>query len=216
MLTNTNNSKLPTSIINLGNKQQLQHHNTANTVAQTQHQIPPRYQPPPQPHGGILKNFGLKPPVSYYPSDINAPHLNIKYPPEVPKLTNIYLPEGIKSSGIPNSSRLIPPRATGVRTTAGGVIGGARPRTQSEDDFLSRPPQSTQTQQQQQHQLQQQQQQQHQQQLQHQQQQQQQQEMLKFVRKSDSEPSPNSTGSGPTSNSNPSRLSVEQNRHFQV
>ncbi|SPP79566.1 putative uncharacterized protein DDB_G0271606 isoform X1 [Drosophila guanche] len=43
------------------------------------HSIPPRYQPPPQPGTGILK-----------------PHLPIKYPPDIPQLSNIYIPDSLK------------------------------------------------------------------------------------------------------------------------
>ncbi|XP_017024510.1 uncharacterized protein Ccdc85 [Drosophila kikkawai] len=43
------------------------------------HSIPPRYQPPPQPGTGILK-----------------PHLPIKYPPDIPQLSSIYIPDSIK------------------------------------------------------------------------------------------------------------------------
>ncbi|KAH8285781.1 hypothetical protein KR018_003330 [Drosophila ironensis] len=43
------------------------------------HSIPPRYQPPPQPGTGILK-----------------PHLPLKYPPDIPQLSNIYIPDSIK------------------------------------------------------------------------------------------------------------------------
>nr|AAL28406.1 GM03282p [Drosophila melanogaster] len=43
------------------------------------HSIPPRYQPPPQPATGILK-----------------PHLPLKYPPDIPQLSSIYIPDSIK------------------------------------------------------------------------------------------------------------------------
>ncbi|ALC38600.1 CG17265 [Drosophila busckii] len=46
------------------------------------HCIPPRYQPPPQPAtggGGILK-----------------PHLPLKYPPDIPQLSSIYIPDSLK------------------------------------------------------------------------------------------------------------------------
>ncbi|EDV99382.1 GH13821 [Drosophila grimshawi] len=45
------------------------------------HSIPPRYQPPPQPGPG---------------SGILKPHLPLKYPPDIPQLTSIYIPDSVK------------------------------------------------------------------------------------------------------------------------
>lgn len=76
------------------------------------HTIPPRYQPPPQPSSGILKHLsGGK--SSYYPTtsslDLSVPHFNIKYPPDIPKLSSVYVPESIKAQG--NPSRFVQQRA---------------------------------------------------------------------------------------------------------
>ncbi|XP_055849349.1 coiled-coil domain-containing protein 85C [Episyrphus balteatus] len=73
------------------------------------HTIPPRYQPPPQPSSGILKHLsGGK--STYYPTtslDLNS-HFNIKYPPDIPKLSSVYVPDSIKAQG--NPSRFIQQR----------------------------------------------------------------------------------------------------------
>lgn len=62
--------------------------------------IPPKYQPPPQPlSGGILKHLSTATPKQYYSAnyfvgDLATPdELNIKYPPDIPKLSTIYIPE---------------------------------------------------------------------------------------------------------------------------
>lgn len=72
--------------------------------------IPPRYQPPPQPSSGILKHLsGGK--SAYYPTsslELSVPHFNIKYPPDIPKLSSVYVPESIKAQG--NPSRFIQQR----------------------------------------------------------------------------------------------------------
>ncbi|XP_016987699.2 putative mediator of RNA polymerase II transcription subunit 26 [Drosophila rhopaloa] len=80
---------------------QLQHHHQQQQQHQQQslrspqlkapapaHSIPPRYQPPPQPATGILK-----------------PHLPLKYPPDIPQLSSIYIPESIKQQ---QQSRYLP------------------------------------------------------------------------------------------------------------
>lgn len=57
--------------------------------------IPPKYQPPPQPllSGGILKHLS-KHSANYFVGDLSTPdELNIKYPPDIPKLSTIYIPE---------------------------------------------------------------------------------------------------------------------------
>jgi hypothetical protein len=200
------NSKL------VGHQTQTQQHQNQ----QLQHPLPPRYQPPPQPPGGILKHIqqpstnGSKPiPTLIYPSEVNGTHLNIKYPPEVPKLTSVYLSENFRTS------RIVPPR-TNLRLSNGIPISTQHtnqsvPQQQQHQPLptLHRLPseeeQHTNRLLQTQQQSQQQQQQQHQQQL------HQQQEMLKFVRKPESDPSstPNSSTSG--------RITADQqNRHFQV
>ncbi|KAL5293425.1 CCDC85C.2 family protein [Megaselia abdita] len=63
--------------------------------------IPPKYQPPPQPllsAGGILKQHLSTPKpyfsANYFVGDLTTPdELNIKYPPDIPKLSSIYIPE---------------------------------------------------------------------------------------------------------------------------
>ncbi|XP_062705665.1 coiled-coil domain-containing protein 85C-A [Aedes albopictus] len=84
-------------------------------------QIPPRYQPPPQPPGGILKHIvhnGGAPPLARsstvpsiaYTSDLNGgSHHHLKFPPEIPKTTGLYIPENLKHQLIP--SRLAVPRS---------------------------------------------------------------------------------------------------------
>ncbi|EDW75884.2 uncharacterized protein Dwil_GK14960, partial [Drosophila willistoni] len=49
------------------------------------HSIPPRYQPPPQPSSGNVGSSGIL-----------KPHLPIKYPPDIPQLSAIYIPDSIK------------------------------------------------------------------------------------------------------------------------
>jgi hypothetical protein len=161
------------------------------------------HHPPPQPPGGILKHIpqpvtnggGPKTtiPTLIYPSELSAPHLNIKYPPEVPKLTSVYLSENFRTS------RIVPPRSN--LRLSNGLAAQPSPPQQHQQRILSEEEQQhnnrlLQTQQQQQQQ---------------QQHQQQQQEMLKFVRKPESDPSstPNSSASGRIT-------SDQQNRHFQV
>ncbi|KAH8353249.1 hypothetical protein KR084_009795, partial [Drosophila pseudotakahashii] len=58
------------------------------------HSIPPRYQPPPQPATGILK----------------PPHLPLKYPPDIPQLSSIYIPDSIKQQ---QQSRYLPHQTGG-------------------------------------------------------------------------------------------------------
>lgn len=159
MSTTSNiNSKLPTSLSNKQHPQPQQPHHhqqppplTVQHPQQKQHQNnilnpvlhqqsaqqqPPRYQPPPQP--GILKHISggsTKVPVSnFYQSEVS--HLNIKYPPEVPKLATIYLPEGIKNSG--GSSRIVPPRSSQLRLSGGSSSGQNHNRIQTEEEYLQR------------------------------------------------------------------------------
>ncbi|XP_058814957.1 coiled-coil domain-containing protein 85C-like [Topomyia yanbarensis] len=84
-------------------------------------QIPPRYQPPPQPPGGILKhinhNGGAPPlarsstvPIIAYPTDLNGiTHHHLKFPPEIPKSSGLFIPENLKHQL--NPSRLAVPRS---------------------------------------------------------------------------------------------------------
>lgn len=64
--------------------------------------IPPKYQPPPQfgqknLSGGILKHLSTPKQfysANYFVGDLATPdELNIKYPPDIPKLSTIYIPE---------------------------------------------------------------------------------------------------------------------------
>lgn len=165
------------------------------------HSVPPRYQPPPQPTSGILKRntspsksgiptFGQG---SHPPEAINLPsaHLNIKYPPEVPKLASVYIPDSIRSTG--NPSRIATARTLqSSRPSQGGSSQGSPQgpatgaRSSSEDEPQRQP-----------------------------------QEMLKFVRKSDTESvgsaSASSGAAHPSTSSNVMRMpATEQNRHLQA
>lgn len=93
--------------------------NLKNSINLQQHQpLPPRYQPPPQiPNGGILKHIPgsgnqskTSVPTLIYPSELN-PHLNLKYPPDIPKLSQIHIPDNLKGQ-----SRLIQPQRTRFST----------------------------------------------------------------------------------------------------
>lgn len=81
--------------------------------SQKQHLGPPRYQPPPPPGGSILKHVSPQrsgiPTLfhhSAHTAEANA-HLNLKFPQEVPRLTNVYIPE---RSG-PHPSRIATARS---------------------------------------------------------------------------------------------------------
>lgn len=204
MSTNTNNHKLSGNINSLSNKHQLppttqpqpQQQQTNSTVQGSQNQqqtIPPRYQPPPQP-GGILKNIPSSKTVSsYYNSEQNSgPQL--KYPPDVPKVAAVYIPESVRTA----NPKAIPSRLPNYRHSTGQVLSQPQQITQHTQIQIHQPPLQQNSrlisEENQNHR-----------------QPQQSQEMLKFVRKPESE-----TNSGVPTNSNAGRLSVEQNRHLQV
>lgn len=196
MSTNSNIHKLTSNIGNITSKNPPHHKIITPTNQSNSHStksahfsVPPRYQPPPHPPGGILKhipiasatttinNNATTKPVStaYQTEPTSIPHLNIKYPPEVPKLTTVYIPEGVRGS-----TRSALPRPSNHRQTAGGQ---QHHRYSLEEEHLLR--------------------------LQnHNHQSVQPTEMLKFVRKSDTEAAANAA-------SNAARL-TEQNRHLQV
>lgn len=102
----------PTAAPHLPNSQlhnQQQRPSKGGIGIEPAHTIPPRYQPPPQPSIGILKHLsGGK--SSYYPTslDLSVSHINIKYPPDIPKLSSVHVPETIKAQS--NSSRFIQQR----------------------------------------------------------------------------------------------------------
>lgn len=90
-------------------------HQKNHGVPQSQKQQlgPPRYQPPPPPNGSILKNVSPQrsgiPTLSYQQAghtvDTN-PHLSLKFPQEVPKLTNICIPPDRSNSRIATTRTL--------------------------------------------------------------------------------------------------------------
>lgn len=200
MSTNTNNHKLSGNINSLSNKHQLppttqpqpqQHQTNINSTVQNQQQIiPPRYQPPPQPPGGILKNIPSSKTVSsYYTSEQNGgPQL--KYPPDVPKVAAVYIPESVRTA----NPKVIPSRLPNYRHSTGQVL--SQPQQQHTQIQIHQPPLQQNTrlisEENQNHR-----------------QPQQSQEMLKFVRKPENE-------TGVPTNANAGRLSAEQNRHLQV
>lgn len=203
------------------NAYNLQALKAANHLKAPAHSIPPRYQPPPQPTGnqaGILKHintlrcggaesaetFGQRQSSTggskqLATSNFETTHFNLKYPPDIPQLSPVYIPDSLKLNG--GSGRYLPSHQTSLaqRQTA-RLAGGA---TNSQYFYSS----------------QQQQQQQYRQQQVEQQQQQHQQDMLKFVRKSDQDhPSPNAsiTSSAAAVPTGTNRLTAEQNRQLQV
>lgn len=195
------NHKLSGNINSLSNKhqtpttqpqpqQQLTNINSTVQGSQNQQQtIPPRYQPPPQPPGGILKNIPSSKTVSsYYTSEQNSgPQL--KYPPDVPKVAAVYIPESVRTA----NPKSIPSRLPNYRHSTGQVLSQPQQITQHTQIQIHQPPQNSRlTEENQNHR-------------------QQSQEMLKFVRKPEGE-----TNSGVPTNSNAGRLSAEQNRHLQV
>lgn len=174
-----------------------------NLQKSLQHTVPPRYQPPPQPPGGILKHIpnsksGI-PTLNHHSPDSNpASHLNIKYPPEVPKLTTIYIPDSVRNTG--NPSRIATSRTSQHHRQSLG--NGQQQLTPPQQQQQQPSPQSirlaSDEEQQSSGRL-------------------QQQEMLKFVRKSESDTVGNSTNANPSTSSNVVRIPAsEQNRHFQV
>ncbi|KAG4081133.1 hypothetical protein HA402_011978 [Bradysia odoriphaga] len=207
MSTNTNNHKIAGNINSLSNKHQLpptsqpqpQHHQSTNlssAVQGTQNQqqtIPPRYQPPPQPPGGILKNIPSSKTVSsYYTSEQSNGPQQLKYPPDVPKVAAVYIPESVRSA----NPKVIPSRLPNYRHSTGHVLSQPQQITQHTQIQIHQPPQQQNSRlisdENQNHR-----------------QSQQSQEMLKFVRKPENETSV-------ATNSNTGRLSAEQNRHLQT
>lgn len=206
MSTNTNQHKLSGNINSLSNKHQLppttqpqlqQQTNINSAVKASQNQqqiIPPRYQPPPQPPGGILKNIPSSKTVSssYYTSEQNnGPQL--KYPPDVPKVAAVYIPESVRTA----NPKVIPSRLPNYRHSTGQVLSQPQQIAQHTQIQIHQPPvqqNSRLSEENQNHR-----------------QPQQSQEMLKFVRKPENE-----ANSGIPTNPNAGRLSAEQNRHLQV
>lgn len=205
MSTNTNNHKLTGNINSLSNKHQLpptsqpqaqqhQPNTLGSTVQGTQNQqlsIPPRYQPPPQPSGGILKNIpSSKTASSHFTGEQSNGPQQLKYPPDVPKVAAVYIPDSVRSA----NPKVIPSRLPNYRHSTGQVLAQPQqisPHTQIQ---IHQPPLQQNSRlisdENPNHR-------------------QQSQEMLKFVRKPENE-------TGVTTNSNTGRLSAEQNRHLQV
>ncbi len=112
--------------------------NLKNSINLQQHQqLPPRYQPPPQiSNGGILKHIPgsgnqtkSSVPTLINPSELN-PHLNIKYPPDIPKLSQIHIPDNLKVQ-----SRLLPPQRT--RFSTGNIPATSQNSVQSANNHRS-------------------------------------------------------------------------------
>lgn len=155
---------------------------------------PPRYQPPPQPSSGILKH--LPNPKSGIPTFHHSPEFNqlnklteLKYPPEVPKLATVHIPDSVRNNNNNNPSRIATSK----------TLQQNRQTLNSQHSIQSQPsPQNIRlVAEEEQANL-----------------RSQQQEMLKFVRKTE----PDSVNSIPGSSNNVLRISAtaEQNRHFQV
>lgn len=204
MSTNTNNHKLTGNINSLSNKHQLpptsqpqpqQHQptNLGSTVQCTQNQqlsVPPRYQPPPQPSGGILKNIpSNKTASSHYTGEQSNGPQQLKYPPDVPKVATVYIPESVRSA----NPKVIPSRLPNYRHSTGQVLSQPQQITQHTQIQIHQPPLQQNSRLISEENL---------------NHRQQSQEMLKFVRKPENE-------TGVTANSNTGRLSAEQNRHLQ-
>lgn len=189
----------------------LQTLKSTNNLKAPAHSIPPRYQPPPQPKSnsnpttGILKNLNTQrlssssksTYPSYFTSESSGIHLNnLKYPPDIPQLSSIFIPDSLKNPQ--NSSRYLQQRQQNNHQTQLQQ----RLRNVVQTTSNGQTPQQHQTtescqQQQPQHQ----------------------QDMLKFVRKTDQDhPSPNAsvTSSGAGTIQPPAgRLTAEQNRQLQ-
>lgn len=105
-ITHSNHHTQIPSHLQLQQQQQQQQklHGIPSIISQSQKQHlrqPPSYHPPPPP-GSILKNISpqrsgiptlnYQNPSTHQTADTNA-HLNLKFPQEVPKLTNIYIPD---------------------------------------------------------------------------------------------------------------------------
>lgn len=216
MSKNSNNHKISSNIVNqLNTKHQTIQPSTNSHIqptiqsqqphTQAHYSVPPRYQPPPQPPGGILKNIPSSKTVSSGFADTHTVqgHINLKYPPEVPKLTTVYIPDGVRTVSSSSSKNNVPQRPLNNHRQYHQQANSQIPQHQQqqqqqhrlslEEDQLNRLQAvsgGTQV-------------------IQHQQQ-----DMLKFVRKTDSEAS---AATGASSNSAAqARLSAEQNRHLQV
>nr|XP_014102789.1 putative mediator of RNA polymerase II transcription subunit 26 [Bactrocera oleae]XP_036225963.1 putative mediator of RNA polymerase II transcription subunit 26 [Bactrocera oleae]XP_036225964.1 putative mediator of RNA polymerase II transcription subunit 26 [Bactrocera oleae]XP_036225965.1 putative mediator of RNA polymerase II transcription subunit 26 [Bactrocera oleae]XP_036225966.1 putative mediator of RNA polymerase II transcription subunit 26 [Bactrocera oleae] len=204
------------------NAYNLQALKAANHLKAPAHSIPPRYQPPPQPAGnqaGILKHintlrsggaesaetFGQRQSATggskqLASANFDTTHFNLKYPPDIPQLSPVYIPDSLKLNS--GSARYLPTQQTSLaqRQTARLAGGATNPQ------YFYNTQQHQQQYRQQQAEQQQQQQQQH------------QQDMLKFVRKSDQDhPSPNAsiTSSAAAVPTGTTRLTAEQNRQLQ-
>ncbi|TMW54791.1 hypothetical protein DOY81_000024 [Sarcophaga bullata] len=188
----------------------LQTLKSTNNLKAPAHSIPPRYQPPPQPKSnsnpttGILKNLNTQRSPSssksthpsYFSSESSGIHLNnFKYPPDIPQLSSIFIPDSLKSPQ--NSSRYLQQRQQNNHQTQLQQ----RLRNVVQTTSNGQTPQQLQTSES------------------CQQQQPQHQDMLKFVRKTDQDhPSPNAsvTSSGAGTIQTPAgRLTAEQNRQLQ-
>ncbi|XP_058984689.1 putative uncharacterized protein DDB_G0271606 [Musca domestica] len=217
----------------------LQSLKSATNLKAPAHSIPPRYQPPPQPSNtnnsncqqqqpqhttGILKNLhsqrltnGTKSSTgtsngytSYFPETQSNGHLgNLKYPPDIPQLSSVFIPDSLKNASASNSRYLqqkhqqqtnqsqLQQRLRSVNQTT--TNGTTTNNSNNNPNNLLNGHQSALTEQQQL--------------------QQQQQDMLKFVRKSDQDhPSPNASVTSSGTGGIPStagRLTAEQNRQLQ-
>uniref|UniRef100_A0A1B0CSP6 Uncharacterized protein n=2 Tax=Lutzomyia longipalpis TaxID=7200 RepID=A0A1B0CSP6_LUTLO len=124
--SSSQNHKIAGNVLTLAttkqSQQQIQQPEKNPQQSQLQNH-PPRYQPPPLPPGGILKHIAAPGTLSthlkrqtaaYYHHPEHPP--NLKYPPEVPKLSGVYLPDK-------NPSRIVPPRVQ-LRLSQGGTAAG--------------------------------------------------------------------------------------------
>ncbi|XP_054737159.1 alpha-protein kinase 1 [Anastrepha obliqua] len=194
------------------NAYNLQALKAANHLKAPAHSIPPRYQPPPQPsnQAGILKHINTlrggvaesgetlsqRPSTGgskhHTTSNFDTTHFNLKYPPDIPQLSPVNIPDSLKLPG--GSGRYLQSHQTLSQRQPTRLSGSA-----------TNPQYFYNSQQQQQYRQQQVEQQQH------------PQDMLKFVRKTDQDhPSPNasitsSAAAVPTG----TRLTAEQNRQLQ-
>ncbi|XP_061397619.1 probable serine/threonine-protein kinase yakA [Musca vetustissima] len=229
----------------------LQSLKSATNLKAPAHSIPPRYQPPPQPANttnnsqqqqhpqhttGILKNLnsqrltnGTKTSqgttngyTSYFAESQSNGHLgNLKYPPDIPQLSSVYIPDSLKNGSASNSRYLqqkhqqqtnqsqLQQRLRSVNQAtaiaANGIAHNTNTNSNGNNNHHSNHTNNVLNG--------------HQSSLTDNQLQQQQQDMLKFVRKSDQDhPSPNasvtSSGTGGIT-STAGRLTAEQNRQLQ-
>ncbi|XP_036343126.1 transcription factor mef2A-like [Rhagoletis pomonella] len=205
------------------NAYNLQALKAANHLKAPAHSIPPRYQPPPQPAGnqaGILKHIsnlrssgggaesvetllGQRPSAvgnkHQTTSNFDTTHFNLKYPPDIPQLSPVYIPDSLKLPG--GSGRYLQTHQTLSQRQPTRLTGSV-----ANPQYFYNSHQQQQQQQYRQQQV-------------EQQQQQHQQDMLKFVRKTDQDhPSPNAsiTSSAAAVPTGGTRLTAEQNRQLQV